>query len=518
MSAAVFTETEVEAAAGVTPWKTQRKFSGEIDPDHMAEKAVVYRRAFEEARVAGDVAELASRISGESGQVDDSAMADPFERTAGTDRDLADRGEGMEAAADLLSRSMRVAVQHERQVRSIVEERLDPGLAEVSAAAERAMADAPAPMRLAVRTAHLMELVARAQRADTEIDDEIAAYRSTLTRYGQELYENGYDLAGGPLGLWRSPDMAEYLAAGLKDLLKDGKPDPDDLLRYTSVLNALSRDVRAGGGEPRDLEREEAVFLMTFLGELDSDTLAALGNLGTDHLEPAQADTQREALQGVADGLIMVGYLNDDSLDLFPEVPLGDEFLSPREGPLFDHEPGTDEFKAALEKWNGFGALMKEAGMPPEPAHAIQLAHAAVDVQERSSGQYAPRDYFLFELSPDTWVENTGGSGLLHAAALNEDAAADQLRGTDIAERLLRQQWEDSSGVAAYISQGTGDFSASPESEAAARQARTNVLDAADTYKDELAGKGDQDKYGHTDHAQLQETLDMLREDHATAR
>ncbi|MFI7275035.1 hypothetical protein [Streptomyces sp. NPDC049879] len=504
-------------------------FVMEIDPEDMADTAAVYQQAVGEAKAASELAEVASHLSRESGSVDHTAIADADQRTADTDGALAGRGTGMEQVGQLLKLAMDIALHHVSQVTSILDDQLWPEWEAAQASYARAREENPEPLLPMIRARHLADFTPVAQEAEEKIDDEIATYRRALMRLGLELYEQGYDLADGPLQLWSSGYMAEDAAAKVKELLADGKrPDPDELRLWTSVLNSLSRDLRGGGGTPRELTEAEAEFVLRFFGELDSDTLAALGKLGTDHLEPAQADTQREALQGIADGLIMVRSVVDHD-DWYGNIYLGPEerdeadqllreFTEPKEGPLFDHEPGTDEFKAALEKWNSYGALMSEAELPPSAALSDQLAKAAVDVQERSTGQYAPRDYFLFELSPDTWVENTGGSGLLHAAALNEDAAAKHLKDPDTADRLLRQQWEDSSGAAAYVSQGTQDLSANPEPDSPQDQARRNVLDAADRYREELAGKGDQDKYGHTDHAQLQETLDMLREDHATAR
>ncbi|MFR9722901.1 hypothetical protein ACL02R_05930 [Streptomyces sp. MS19] len=503
-------------------------FVMEIDPEDMADTAAIYQQAVGEARTAGDLAEAASNLSGESGSLDHTAIADADQRTTDTDGALAGRGTGMEQVAQLLKLAMETALHHVSQVTWILDGQLWPQWEAAKASYARAREENPEPLLPMIRARHLADFTPAAQEAEEKIDDEIATYRRTLMRLGLELYEQGYDLAGGPLDLWSSVYMAREAAAKVKELLADGKrPDPDELRLWTSVLNALSRDLRDGGGTPRELTDLEAEFVLCFFEKLDSDTLTALGSLGTDHLEPAQADTQREALQGIADGLIMVRKIVDqnDYRGIYLSAEMQDKtdqllraFTEPREGPLFDHEPGTDEFKAALEKWNSYGALMNEAELPPSAALSDQLAKAAVDVQERSTGQYAPRDYFLFELSPDTWVENTGGSGLLHAAALNEDAAAKHLRDPDNAGRLLRQQWEDSSGAAAYISQGTRDLSANPEPDSPQDQARRNVLDAADRHREELAGKGDQDKYGHTDHGQLRETLDMLREDHATAR
>ncbi|WP_052849896.1 hypothetical protein [Streptomyces avicenniae] len=522
MSPVAFTRELVASTAGVSPWRTQEAFSAEISPEDMADTAVVYRRALGEARVSGDVAETASRLAAEAGTLDDSAMADPWERTAATDRGLGGRGTDMETVADYLNRSMEAAVSAEERVRALVEDRLSPRVQELGETAAREMDASSSPFHgPSVLAKRLAEAVVLAREADAEVGAEIEAYRSTLTRYGQELNEHGYDLAGGPLGLWRSPEMARYAAGELAELLRgEGRPDPADLARWTETLRALARDVLDGSpGKPRDLSAEESRYLMEFYAGLDADALAALGNLGTDGLAPAQGDTQRAALQGVADGVMLLRNL--DVMDVGVENGLlfgraisgSDPFVTPWGGPLFAHEPGTDGFKAALEQYNGFGNVLAQATVPTSDELSERLALNAVAVQERSTEQYEPRDYFLFELSPDTWTENVGGVGLLHAAGLNEASAAEQLGHSDLADRLLRQQWEDSRGAAGYIAQGTRDPGGGLEPDSPQAAARRNVLDAAGRHAEELAGKGPQDKYGHTDHYYLQDTIDGLIQD-----
>jgi hypothetical protein len=221
-----FSREEVVAEAGVDPWQRQEEFSREIRPDDMAETAAVYLCAHE-VDDAGELAESASRIAAEAGELDGASLVDADGRIRMTTRDLAD--EKVREVVAALQRAMNLALDTEEQVRTLV---WDPGLdlevAQRSAAAIREwdaalpgiLAEAAAraavgglagAVRLAenraaaIRARHLSDAADDAEECDQNIRVTISAYRTTMARYASALEDDDYDVTRGPFGLFTEP-------------------------------------------------------------------------------------------------------------------------------------------------------------------------------------------------------------------------------------------------------------------------------------------------------------------------
>ncbi|MDT0320851.1 hypothetical protein [Streptomyces millisiae] len=541
MAELTFTRDEVEAAAKVAPWRLQRTFSAEIDPEDMGETARVYRQAAGEAGDTGELAERATEIAEESGGVDGRTVVDGAERDSRTATELSDDGEEMEQVSRYLNQAMEVATETELEVRSMIEHYLDPRLAEHLAAARAEYVDRtngyyyvggervtveyteegrPNDPGLAseIRGKYLRMAADDAEYAHGSISRDIDDYRSLLTRYGNALDDLGYDLTAGPLDLWTSPEMARYAAESLKETLTLGG-DPEMLDFYARALFSMVGDVveNYGTAGPRQLSDAEGRYLDEFLATLGADGLAALGNVPADELSGESAMQLARAQSAVGNGVMML--LNHDIRVPDPDAPrLRDAYhaispyLSQHEGPLFENDPDSDAFREQLEKYNGFGNLIERSSVPADDGNSRRMAFVALDVQERTSQQYEPDEFLWFDFEPDNVVENTGSAKLLAGAGQNRDTASDLLSDQAFTRQLFERQWENSGGVAEFIERGVHVADPSLDNRVLSRSIADNVLAAADEAGDRVQGSGPQAEYGHVDHTALRDLLDSLRE------
>ncbi|TDC21699.1 hypothetical protein E1265_17375 [Streptomyces sp. 8K308] len=539
MDGLTFTRDEVEAAARVAPWRLQREFSAEINPEDMGETARVYQRAAGEASTTQDLAEAATEIAEESGGQDGRTVVDGADRDARTATELSDGGEEMEQVSRYLTQAMEVATNTEREVRSMIENYLDPRLAEHLAAAQAEYVNRtnghyyvggervtveytdesrPNDPQLAseIRGKYLRMAADDAEYAHGSISRDIEDYRGLLTRYGKDLDDLGYDLTAGPLDLWTSPQMARYAADSLKEALALGG-DPARLEFYTRTLFSMVKDVleNVATAGPRQLSDAEGRYLDEFLATLGPDGLAALGNVVEEHGEGALQVGRAHA--AVGNGVMMM--LNHDIRVPDPDAPRIQDahraispYLSQLEGPLFENDPDSDAFREGLEKYNGFGNLVERSSVPADDGNSRRLAFSALDVQERTSQQYEPDEFLWFDFEPDNVVENTGSAKMLASAGENRATAMDLLKDPNFTQQMFDRQWENSSGVARFIEQGIYAEDSSLENRVLSQPTVDNVLAAADEAGDRVQGTGPQDEYGHVDHTALRDLLDSLRE------
>ncbi|MDT0346572.1 TPR repeat region-containing protein [Streptomyces litchfieldiae] len=382
----------------------------------------------------------------------------------------------------------------------------------------------PASLATEIREKHLRNAADFAVTYDAEMADAIEAYRRKLAEYGQQLGELGYDLSDGPLGIFTTDEMGEYAGQQLAEELAKDNPNPDVLLMYTEGLDSIVLGIYAEGADPgaaqRELTASELAYLEKFYGQLDADDLAALGALTEDTrgLDPGEAGRQYAGAQRVANGLNML--LNPDIGGIDPaarpdRVPEGirpfvynyeNSDLYPSDESGRAHPTlGSDAFNDELRRFNGFGDLMGTATIGSGEQFSEDLAHAAVDVQTRTSLQYSASGY------DQDYVENTFGSGLLSSAALNTEASAGLLNDADFRDQLLSQRWEDSQGAAELIASGTTIPPGVDHNSDEARryvEAGYHVLTSAPAHADGILAKNSMmTELGHSDHTALQNAI-----------
>jgi hypothetical protein len=565
-----FTRDEVEEKAGKKPWTRRREFSEEINPDDMADTAAVYARAAGEAGSAGELAQHATGLGADSGGIDGGTLIDGDGRIDETARGLQGNGQDIDEVVSYLVRAMNQAIDTEQEVYDLVyaEGFLEEAYVRQVAGAltawegwEQALTDAVAahnssaaisgtiavqvthdgrtinadqaegnggyvyslPDSLAsdIRDKHLRNAADFAVTYDADMDDAIESYRRKLAEYGRHLGELGYDLSDGPLGLFTTDEMAGYAAEQIRAELDKDQPDPEVLLMWTEGLDSIALGIYAEGADPgapqRDLTAAERAYLEAFFAGFDADDLAALGALARDDegLDPGRAGLRYAGVQRVANGLNMLLDPEIGGIDPATDpgrIPEGirpfvydyeNSGLYPGDGPSSGHPTlGSDTFRDELRRFNGFGDLMGTATLPSGEQFSRDMAQAAVDVQARTSLQYG------FGYGGEDYVENTFGTGLLHATSLNAEASAGLLNDTEFREQLLMQQWEDSYGASELIRTGTTIPDGVDHNDAEARryvEAAYNVLTTAPAFGDNILGKNSMmNELGFSDHSRLQ--------------
>ncbi|WP_129840526.1 hypothetical protein [Streptomyces sp. RFCAC02] len=362
-----FTRDEVEAKAGVKPWKDQVTFHDEINPDEMADTAAVYARAAGEASDTGELATEASHIGADAGGINGEEMVDDEGRIDLTSRGLQGNGEDMDTVVEYVVRAMNRALDADEEVHDVIFEpangldkkytdRLQDAIDEWNgwqSALEAKLAPTrdlplltaqypvsveyggetrwaipmvtngkhvyslPAGLDTDIRNKHLALAAGDAKTAAGDIDEAIEAYRKKLGEYGQELGTLGYDLSDGPLGLWTTDGMADYAAEQVEYLLAHRPTDPaeldawiDQLDMWTEGLGSIALGIE-NPDDPdsplRDLTAAERAYLEQFLGHFDKDEIVALGELVSGKgLDPGDAGRQFSSLQRIANGFNML--------------------------------------------------------------------------------------------------------------------------------------------------------------------------------------------------------------------
>ncbi|WP_049573978.1 hypothetical protein [Streptomyces sp. SBT349] len=253
-----FTRDEVEAATpgNKKPWTRQREFDNEIDPDEIAGTAAAYGRAAAEARGAQDLAERATRISQQGGELDGTPLVDGEARIDETRGGLQDGGADIDAVVGHLVHAMNLALATKDDVNGLIHnpQGLDTKyLGHLNAAVEewngwlRALEDAlrsewvealgifltgePVPLFVdhpngervqavqypngwglpedlpgRIRDKYIRLAAIDAAATWDDIDAEIESYRRRMAERADELGRLGHDVSAGPLGWWTSPE------------------------------------------------------------------------------------------------------------------------------------------------------------------------------------------------------------------------------------------------------------------------------------------------------------------------
>ncbi|WP_052849746.1 hypothetical protein [Streptomyces avicenniae] len=459
-----YTREEIVARAGRDPWERQARFSAEIDPEEMARTAAAYQRASGEADDAVDLGQEASRLAAEAGDLDGASLVDDAGRIRMTTGHL--DIPGMEAAVHGVQRAMNLAVDAEQVVRAMI---WDPGL-ELSRAQHGAAAEierqgwqaelervAPAtgtetitlsyrgemqevvpalngaglavyglPPSLIdrIRERHLADAVESALSYDDAIADEIESYRHRLSTYAAELGSDAPGLAGGPLGIFTTPEMAAYAASGLKEELSREHPRSDVLDRWTRVLDGIARGVwgtthynpLADSWDPvRPMTDAEAAYLREFYSHLTAEELSDLGRrLFEDEWVHQEDGPHVTGIGGMSAGTALT---NGIQLLMNPEIggldlttPAGraatPDFVKEHvlnEDIQYWNPAWSDEELENAEAHLHFGSLLGTATVPTGTAYADRLEIASSTLQDshHTSGSYYRDWYESFDDPPN---------------------------------------------------------------------------------------------------------------------
>ncbi|KAB8167880.1 hypothetical protein FH609_009575 [Streptomyces sp. 3MP-14] len=518
MAGVDFTREDVVEQAGVDPWETADDFAEEIDVEEMAEASRGFAAAAGEAGSASEVAARASEVSQEAATTDGIGHHNAEEHITITDRDLQGSGQDIEDVADIINSATELAADTEEQVsilRSDAQEKFHEHLTDarstyqnkfaelVESAEQSAFYETPSvtvagtvykadgsrftewlfPQAAldAIREHYLGKAAEDITSLHGDMETEIEDYRSWMVSRAGELTDLGYDIGAGPHSMWGTEGMAEYSAEGIEEEMAkpEGERNLDRLEDYTAGLAAIG----AGVYDPddpttprRDLTPEEREYLDTFYDTIDADTLAALGHLSPN--APAgqdvgaahenAIDNQWDQIHGIqaalGNGINMLTNPEIGGIDLDAHPSIQGPADIPESIRAFVYDADQDlrdaeslaDARGVMSDFNGFGAVMEQATVPPGDTFAHHLTTAALDVQQAAHsinvGAYTdaaieadgdpPQDIVM----PD-FLENTGSSGLLSNVALNTDASFEILSNEGVRDELFGAQWADSDGV-----------------------------------------------------------------------
>ena len=516
-----FDRNDVEAVGEGKPWTRREEFDAEIDTDHMGDTASLYARAAHEARSAGELAEVATRMGQEAGARNGQAFVED-ERIDVTARGLQGNGEKMDNVVRKIVQAMNLAIDTCEEVDAQIEGGegmmgMQQILEHNNALAERAWESAqqffasqpmpdslnpvvittgpfnqaptftfnntdyrgvpsgnrwspPANLPTAIREFYLNQTAELAGQADREITDAIRQYRQRLAEYGAELERDGYDTSEGPLGLWRSEEMAAFNGEEFAKLLRQDHPDPDLLERYGAGVGSIAEDGQGPDGARRPTPQEQA-YLDAFFGKLTTESLLKLGRLEGKEYESAQ--------QMVANGIVAAS-AGEEPLSQIREIV--NERLTARQG------DNAFSVRQQAERFNDFGELMSHATLTPSKEFSNTLIDAAINAQEDWKYQRLAYDLDALEGSPQ----------LLSLAAKNDAAAAefvgDKNRIGQLFDSAPTASWaDDGAAVGELIRNGTlPDGSNYTQGEEFKQVARDGLLDfVSRNYKSILSGQYD---------------------------
>lgn len=546
----LFTHDDVEATAGVAPWDRQAEFHSEINPDDIAATATAYAKAAAEARSAQDLAVRATELSQRPGGWEGAPLVDGEGRVLETSEGLRQGGDDIDRVTEQIGRAMAAAQDTDEQVTDLIhgpeglnvrfDEHIQQLIADweavegardaaiqqwvtdhqdhfgepaywpsvtyasttteldrVSQGGNNYLFSLPESMVGAVRQVHLDNAVASATQVNGDMDAAVERYRQGLTEQAGVLRGLGYEPSEGPFALFTNREMARFAADKLDlELAEPGlPPDPHLVDLYTEQLAEIRENAYEGPGAPH-LTPGEREYLSSFYGALDADTLAKLGQLGYDADPHHMADAQRAT---VADGITMLMNQDDGFGGIAPEdapesirsfvYDYGESGLIPATNPFGGFDGSLTE---AWQRHNGFGDLMAAATVASGGTFSQDLAHAALDIEERSQmplgeGHVPP--------------VNTGSSGMLHATSLNTLASAQLLNQEDFRQGLLNQAWDRGAGAGELIHSGTTPTSTDPgQVPRDYVEAAYNVLTDAPEYQGSLLTPG-------ADNAAVQEAI-----------
>ncbi|RKN43033.1 hypothetical protein [Streptomyces hoynatensis] len=504
-----FDRADVEAVGNGKPWTHREEFAAEVDTEHMADTASIFARAAHEARSAGDLAERATRMGQQAGAHHDGAAFVEDDRIDITAAGLQGNGEGIDNVVRMVVRAMNRAMQARDEVDAQIDGAggvsgmqpiLERNVARAAAAwrsaqeffaAQQAPAQQvfpsvqlpnafggarapvfdfdgveyqgvpsgggwapPANLPADIRDAYLNMTADDAYWADNEITDAIRQYRQKLAEYGAELEEAGFDTSQGPLGIWRSPEMAAFNGEEFGKLIGQSSPDAELLARYSAGLNSIAEDGQGPHGAKPPTPEQQA-YLNAFFGTLDTDDLLKAGQLFGPRYEQAQ--------RYLANGVI--------AASTGPE-PLDDirEFVKER---LTAHQSeGAFGVRQQAERFDDFGDLMSHATLTPSKEFSTALINASLNAQEDFQYQRMAFGADPLEGSPQ----------LLSLAAKNDAAAAEFLSDENRIGRLFdaapTASWADNgAAVGDLIRSGTlPDGPTLTQGEAFKRTARDTLM------------------------------------------
>jgi hypothetical protein len=503
----LFTPDDVEAKAGVAPWDRQVEFHNEINIEDMATTATTYAKAAAEARNAQDLAVRASQISENPGGWEGAPLVDGEGRVIETSEGLQQGGAAIDQVTQQIGRAMATAQDTDESVTNLISgpdglndkfddhiQRLIADWNALEGARDLAIQEweidqrnqqnqlggptywpsviydsrtteldrtsqggnsylfsIPESMVGEVRELHLKKAADTARGVHGEMEAQIERYRRNLTEQAGLLRGMGYEPSEGPFSLFTNKEMAEFAADKLDLELRDPAlpPDPGIVDLYTQQLAEIRENAYEGPGKPH-LTPEERDYLSSFYTAIEPETLAKLGQLGYADDPNNMANAQRAT---VADGISMLMNQDDGFGGISPqEAPASirpfvydyaNSGLIPSTNPLGGFDGSQSE---AWQRHNGFGDLMAATTVQSGGQFSKDLAHAAVDIENRSQmplGEgYVP-------------PANTGSSGMLHAASLNTLASAQVLNEEDFRHSLLNQSWDRGAGAGELIHSGT---------------------------------------------------------------
>ncbi|GAB2881175.1 hypothetical protein [Streptomyces mayteni] len=459
-----FTRADVEAAGDAKPWTHREEFAAEVDTDHMADTASIFARAAQGAGTAGEFSERATRMGKQAGALNGAAFVED-DRVDITSAGLQGNGERIDKVVRMLVRAM----NHATDTRDEVDERIDGGGGSVgmqqilernSAAAvgwwgqaQRFFASQPVPnpptLRPAfgpgiprfdfnnveydgvlsggvwtpppnlptdIRDSYLNMTADEASWADEEITGAIRQYRQKLAGYGAELEGAGFDTSQGPLGIWRSKEMAAFTGDEVKKLLGEENPDPKLLAMYTSGVNSVAEDVDAEDGDKK-LTPQQQAYLNAFYGKMTTDDLLRIGRLD---------ESYKDFQKSIANGVV--------AASTGPERPdFVREFVDRRLNEFQEDPPWSVSRQA--ERFNDFSALMSQSTITPSKDFGTALINASINAQQ---------DYQSYWGAPHTADPLEGSPELLSLAARNNDAAAAFLSDKNQIGRLLDPSFSSS--------------------------------------------------------------------------
>ncbi|MDT0446378.1 TPR repeat region-containing protein [Streptomyces johnsoniae] len=524
VDAGYFRFTHEEAVRdGKNPWKLRTDFDAEIDLDDMVATGNAFVRAAGEAQVAEDLAARASQLSEQPGGMGGQSIVDGEGRLIETNNALP-RTEA-ETAVDFIFRAMNAAHHAEEEARRLIErpeldfrhERnqdnaisewnewlialgqaydeqyagLSPELRPSSLIVHHDSGETeyaqmsgntfalPDSRAASIRAEHLKVATEDAGSTFDTINGEIIAYRRELAHIGNELGGQGYDLAGDPLGVFATPQMAQFSAEQLNaELARDTPPDRHVIEMHTRNLAAIGRDIHGDPPDPSQGQRGrmspgDRAYLEAFHNTLTADSLAQLGRPDV----PAGVQTS------VGNSITML--MNPAIGGMDPETMGAEQVPASIRSFVYDYENSLAHRLGPLssQEFNGFGTLMSRATVAAGDEFSKALAHAAVDIEKINE---EPR-------RAGVPPENTASSGMLEAAALNTDASAELLVDPGFRGGLLSQGWDSSTGAAELVRSGTMIPPGVPEGSPSGRMhldAAYHVLADAPMHKEAILGTG----------------------------
>ncbi|MFI7275881.1 hypothetical protein [Streptomyces sp. NPDC049879] len=501
-------EAESDSYPSSRPWAMSKKFGSEIDADDMADSAAAYLRAACEVSDVGDLSRRATALAADAGSVDGDTLVDGDGRIRATDQALG-KGE-VDETVRALFKAVNRAIAAEEEVHDRVwgpgqcEDTFKKHLAAARADYHAVMAEVKAlgapiepyddePLSRTVngftftaepygegyvpaagvltrlRKRHYDEAVADAEGAAWDIHDAIHSYRKDLASAAAELDPTGFDLTGGPLRMWLTPEMAAWAAEGLIGQFENaGSLDLGLVAQYTDGLDAIFRSVY-GGDEPgaplRDMTAAERRYLLAFhriLGEdggpYGRDYLTGLVS-GLVPLDPGDEGRRRVVFERLADSVTMlldpeIGGIDPRDPDARDDVPSSVRRWVYGEPDIEWLKPVTDRPSGAeiwdMQQLTGFGDLMSAGRLTHGEHLGRDMAEAAVRLQ----GRMDRTDMDWGEWT-DPRQDLAGPDNMLRAVSADKELSASLLTDPVFREGLLSRSWPAGAGPAMLIESGT---------------------------------------------------------------